>query len=49
MLQPGATWYMALLTEILLTFFFVFIVLGATSKVGNSNLAGVASVLPSAW
>lgn len=41
-LQPGATWYMALLTEILLTFFFVFIVLGTTSKVGNSNLAGVA-------
>lgn len=41
-LQHGATWQMALLTEILLTFFFVFIVLGATSKLGNSNLAGVA-------
>lgn len=41
-LQHGATWQMALLTEVLLTFFFVFIVLGATSKLGNSNLAGVA-------
>lgn len=41
-LQKGATWQMALLSEILLTFFFVFIVLGATSKFGNSNLAGVA-------
>lgn len=41
-LQPGATWYMALLSEILLTMFFVFIVLGATSKFGVSNLAGVA-------
>jgi len=41
-LQPGATWQMALLSEVLLTFFFVFIVLGATSKFGNSNLAGVA-------
>lgn len=41
-LQHGATWQMALLSEVLLTFFFVFIVLGATSKLGNSNLAGVA-------
>lgn len=41
-LQAGATWQMALLSEILLTFFFVFIVLGATSRLGNSNLAGVA-------
>lgn len=41
-LQPGATWQMALLSEILLTFFFVFVVLGATSKFGNSNLSGVA-------
>lgn len=42
MLQQGATWQMALLAECLLTFFFVFTVLGATSKLGNSNLAGVA-------
>lgn len=41
-LQPGATWPLALLTEILLTFLFVFVVLGATSKWGNSGLAGVA-------
>lgn len=41
-LQKGATWQMALLSEILLTFFFVFIVLGSTSKLGNSALAGVA-------
>lgn len=42
-LQKGATWQMALLSESLLTFFFVFIVLGATSgKFGNKNLAGVA-------
>ena len=41
-LQQGATWQMALLAECLLTFFFVFTVLGATSKLGNSNLAGVA-------
>ncbi len=41
-LQSGATWQMALLSEILLTFFFVFIVLGSTSKLGNSALAGVA-------
>lgn len=41
-LQPGATWALALVAETLLTFFFVFIVLGATSKIGNSSLAGVA-------
>lgn len=41
-LQPGATVGMALLVEVLLTFFFVFIVLGATSKFGVSNLAGLA-------
>ena len=33
---------MALLVEVLLTFFFVFVVLGATSKFGVSNLAGLA-------
>ena len=36
--EPG----MALLTEILLTMFFVLIVLGATSKWGNSTMAGLA-------
>ena len=41
-LQPGATPAMALLVEVLLTFFFVFVVLGATSKFGVSNLAGLA-------
>ena len=41
-LQPGATWQMALLSECLLTFFFVFVVLGATSKYGNSSAAGAA-------
>lgn len=41
-LQPNATWAMALLSEILLTFFFVFIVLGATSKFGVSSLSGLA-------
>lgn len=41
-LQPGATWQMSLLAEILLTFFFVLIVLGATSKFNNKALAGVA-------
>lgn len=41
-LQPGVVWPTALLAEILLTFFFVFIVLGATSKFGVSNLAGLA-------
>lgn len=40
--QEGATAGMALMVEALLTFFFVFIVLGATSKVGNASLAGVA-------
>lgn len=40
--QTSVTWGMALLTEFLLTFFFVFIVLGATSKWGVSNLAGMA-------
>ncbi len=41
-LQPGATWQMALLSEILLTFFFVFVVLGATSKFGKASAAGAA-------
>ncbi len=41
-LQPGANWELALLMEALLTFFFVFIVLGSISKYGNSNLAGLA-------
>lgn len=41
-LQTGATWQMALLTEILLTFFFVFVVLGATSKFGKAAAAGAA-------
>ncbi len=41
-LQTGATWQMALLSEVLLTFFFVFIVLGATSKLGNATAAGIA-------
>lgn len=42
-LQPGATVPMALLAEILLTFFFVLIVLGATdSKKGFGNFAGLA-------
>lgn len=41
-LQAGATWQMALLMEILLTFFFVFVVLGATSKYGTSSAAGAA-------
>ncbi len=41
-LQPGATPMMALLTEGLLTFFFVLIVLGATSKVAYGKFAGVA-------
>lgn len=41
-LQPGATWQMALLSEILLTFFFVFVVLGATSKFGKAAAAGAA-------
>lgn len=41
-LQPGATSAMALMTEALLSFFFVFVVLGATSKCNNAALAGVA-------
>ena len=41
-LQPGATWYMALLTEGLLTFFFVLIVLGATSKQAFGKFGGLA-------
>ena len=41
-LQPGATWYMALLTEGLLTFFFVFIILGATSSQAFGKFAGIA-------
>lgn len=41
-LQPGATWYMALLTEGLLTFFFVLIVLGATSSQAFGKFGGVA-------
>lgn len=41
-LQPHATWQLALLMEALLTFFFVFVVIAATSKFGNSSLAGVA-------
>lgn len=42
-LQPGATSYMALLSEVLLTMFFVLIILGATDeKVGFGNFAGLA-------
>lgn len=41
-LQPGATWYMALLTEGLLTFFFVLIVLGATSSQAFGKFGGIA-------
>lgn len=42
-LQPGATVPMALLAEILLTFFFVLIVLGATdSEKGFGKFAGLA-------
>ena len=41
-LQQGVEPGMALLTEILLTMFFVLIVLGATSKYGNSTMAGLA-------
>lgn len=41
-LQDNATPAMALMVEALLSFFFVFVVLGATSKVGNPALAGVA-------
>lgn len=42
-LQPGATAPMALLTEFLLTFFFVLTVLGATdSKLGAGKFSGIA-------
>ncbi len=42
-LQPGATVPMALITEMLLTFFFVMIVLGVTdAKVGFGKFAGLA-------
>lgn len=42
-LQPGATSGMALLAEALLTFFFVFVILGATDeKVGFGKFAGLA-------
>lgn len=41
-LQSGVTWPMALLTEFLFTFVFVLVVLGATSKLGNSTMAGAA-------
>ena len=42
-LQPGATASMALIAEILLTMFFVFIILAATDeKHGAGNLAGLA-------
>lgn len=42
-LQPGATSGMALLAEILLTFFFVLIILGATDeKLGFGKFAGLA-------
>lgn len=41
--QPGVSQGMALLTEILLTMLFVFVVLGATdSKKGYGNFAGIA-------
>lgn len=42
-LQPGATVPMALITEMLLTFFFVMIVLGVTdAKLGFGKFAGLA-------
>lgn len=41
-LQPNVSPGLALLVEALLTFFFVFTVMGATSKTGNAALAGVA-------
>lgn len=42
-LQPGATCGMALLAEVLLTMFFVFVILGATDeKHGFGNFAGLA-------
>lgn len=40
--QPGVSQGFALLTEGLLTYLFVFVVLFATSKWGNSGMAGVA-------
>lgn len=40
--QPGVSQGFALLTESLLTFLFVFVVLGATSKFGNAPIAGIA-------
>ena len=42
-LQPGATVWMALVSEIVLTFLFVFVVLGSTdSKKGYGKFAGIA-------
>lgn len=41
-LQPGVNWQMALLAEILFTFVFVLVVLGALGKTGNSTMAGAA-------
>ena len=41
-LQPGATPMMALLTEGLLTFFFIFVILGATSSQAFSKFGGIA-------
>jgi aquaporin Z len=42
-LQGGATWQMALVSEFLLTFFFIFVILGATDeKKGAGNFAGLA-------
>jgi aquaporin Z len=42
-LQPGATSSMALLAEVLLTFFFVFVILGATdAELGFGKFAGLA-------
>ncbi|MCH5236892.1 MAG: aquaporin [Muribaculaceae bacterium] len=42
-LQPGATVWMALISEIVLTFLFVFVVLGSTdSKKGYGKFAGLA-------
>lgn len=41
-LQPGVTWQMALLMEALFTFVFVLVVLGSTSRLGNSTMAGAA-------
>lgn len=41
-LQPNVSMGMALLCEALFTFFFVFVILGATSKIGNPAIAGIA-------